>query len=161
MCKQLTELKKHNLWLSDTYSQVLQPSISDLDTAMMEQIYYIKWRTWSEKEIQTPWDFWILKEGTDYHPRTHSVSTMNVTQQTLEQAWISQNSQLLEHIQNNFIADIHLMTFVIAPNQQQAIDQIQGLFDDAQILQTTPVTPHQQQEILKLIERTVRRDLRV
>ena len=34
MCKQLTELKKHNKWLSDTYSQVLQQSISDLDTAL-------------------------------------------------------------------------------------------------------------------------------
>ena len=34
MCKQLTELKKHNPWLSDTYSQVLQQSISDLDTAL-------------------------------------------------------------------------------------------------------------------------------
>ena len=34
MAKQLVDLKKDNLWLSDTYSQVLQQSISDLDTAL-------------------------------------------------------------------------------------------------------------------------------
>ena len=34
MAQQLVALKKDNLWLSDTYSQVLQQSISDLDTAL-------------------------------------------------------------------------------------------------------------------------------
>jgi putative transposase len=53
MCKQLTDLKKQHIWLKDTYSQVLQSSIKDLDTALekyeenqcwipqvQEQIYY-------------------------------------------------------------------------------------------------------------------------
>jgi putative transposase len=34
MCKQLTELKKQLSWLSETYSQVLQQSIRDLDCAL-------------------------------------------------------------------------------------------------------------------------------
>ena len=34
MAKQLTELKKNNVWLTATYSQVLQQSIIDLDTAL-------------------------------------------------------------------------------------------------------------------------------
>jgi putative transposase len=34
MCKQLTELKKQHVWLKDTYSQVLQQSLKDLDSAL-------------------------------------------------------------------------------------------------------------------------------
>jgi putative transposase len=34
MCKQLTELKKQHVWLNETYSQVLQQSIKDLDCAL-------------------------------------------------------------------------------------------------------------------------------
>jgi putative transposase len=34
MCKQLTSLKKDKVWLKETYSQVLQSSIKDLDTAL-------------------------------------------------------------------------------------------------------------------------------
>jgi putative transposase len=34
MCKQLTKLKKQKVWLTETYSQVLQSSIKDLDTAL-------------------------------------------------------------------------------------------------------------------------------
>jgi putative transposase len=34
MCKQLTKIKKQNTWLKETYSQVLQQSIKDLDTAL-------------------------------------------------------------------------------------------------------------------------------
>jgi putative transposase len=34
MCKQLTALKKDKTWLKDTYSQVLQSSIKDLDVAL-------------------------------------------------------------------------------------------------------------------------------
>jgi putative transposase len=34
MCNQLTELKKQHTWLKDTYSQVLQQSVKDLDTAL-------------------------------------------------------------------------------------------------------------------------------
>lgn len=34
MCVQLTELKKQRTWLKDTYSQVLQQSLKDLDSAL-------------------------------------------------------------------------------------------------------------------------------
>ena len=34
MCQQLVELKKEKAWLSETYSQVLQQSLKDLDTAL-------------------------------------------------------------------------------------------------------------------------------
>ena len=34
MCKQLTELKTQHTWLSETYSQVLQQSLKDLDCAL-------------------------------------------------------------------------------------------------------------------------------
>jgi putative transposase len=34
MCKLLTALKKEKTWLKDTYSQVLQQSIKDLDAAL-------------------------------------------------------------------------------------------------------------------------------
>ena len=34
MCKQLTELKKQHIWLNETYSQVLQQSLKDLDQAL-------------------------------------------------------------------------------------------------------------------------------
>lgn len=34
MCKQLTQLKQQHLWLSEIYSQVLQQSLKDLDSAL-------------------------------------------------------------------------------------------------------------------------------
>ena len=34
MCQKLVELKKEKAWLSETYSQVLQQSLKDLDTAL-------------------------------------------------------------------------------------------------------------------------------
>lgn len=122
----------------------------------MEQIYYVKWRTWSEKEIHTPWDFWMLKEGQEYKPRLHTTSNLIITPQLIEQAWISQNTQLLDQIQNDFINDIHLMAFVNAIDPQQATNEIKRLFDDAQILHIVPVTQEQKTQIMELIEKTVK-----
>ena len=113
--------------------------------------YYLAWRTWKEEPTQTPWDFWLLKQGSEFRRRAGSTSRLVPDSLTLQAAFDAQNAALLDEIEREFVADMHLVAFVEADSEESAQGQVLKLFEDAEFSRTAFVDPATRIQILELL----------
>lgn len=118
---------------------------------MTNQTYYVSWSTWKEQQVETPWDFWFISQGTRYKPRQTCDSKLVPGAAMIAHAFQTQNQKLLDEIGANFINDIKLLAFIPALDPQHAQQQVQMLFEDAEFDRVCVVDQQQQQTILQLI----------
>lgn len=122
---------------------------------MINKIYYVSWSTWKEQQIDTPWDFWFISQGTRYKPKISCISKLKPSAAMIAHAFETNNTRLLEEIENNFINDIKLLAFIHAINPEHAQQQIMDIFEDAEFDKITVVDEQQHHTILKLIVSTI------
>ena len=128
---------------------------------MTNMIYYISWSTWREHEVDTPWDFWFISQGSRYKPRSACASKLQPGAAMIAHAFETQNQKLLEEIETNFINDIKLLAFIHADDPDHAQQQVLNIFDDAEFDKISVVDQQQQQAILQLINQTIEKGARV
>lgn len=122
---------------------------------MTEKIWYISWNTWLDQDIQTPWDFWFLSEGTRFKPRAQCNSNLKPGSAMIAHAFETQNQRLLAEIQENFIQDVKLLALINATDESHARNQILELFSDAEFDKIAEIDQQQYNAILKLILTTL------
>jgi hypothetical protein len=118
---------------------------------MTASTYLVTWTTWQEQPVTTPWEFWFVSEGTKYRRRAGSRSNLCVTDSNIADAFESRNYEYLDELEQEFINDVKLMTFVIADHEQHAQQQIRDLFPDAQIDRTHSVDDATKSAIVDLV----------
>jgi len=123
----------------------------------MTSIYYISWRTWHENEVTTPWQWYSLQQGTTYKKRKNSTSNLIVDAELMAQAFQTQNQQILDEIDQNFINDVVLASFLEDNSEQAAAEQVLKQFPDAEILRCQEVDLATKQQILELFDQAIRR----
>lgn len=112
------------------------------------KMYYVTWHTWHMGEVITPWDFWFLSTGTRLKPKKSSSSELSMDDLDVHVQ--------LQHVQENFIKDVKLMAFVPAEHVDHVKAQIAQLFPDAQFDKVQEVDALVQQQILELIDHTLK-----
>jgi hypothetical protein len=118
--------------------------------SMQKITHYVSWQTWKSDTTHTPWDFWYLKHGVRY--KLKSDHTKELDLQTLEDAFLNQNTEILDKIERDYINSVWLMAFVEADSPQTAQEQILHLFPDAEFDRVQTVDTVQKQNILKLLQ---------
>ena len=121
---------------------------------MTKYIYYISWFTWLEDDVQTPWDFWYLKQGARHKPRKNS-STSFTDEEQIADAFTSAHAGKLDHLDNEFINDIKLLAFIEAETQQHAIQQVLNVFADAEFDRCEQVDQQTKNQIITMINQTL------
>lgn len=123
---------------------------------MSMQVYYVTWHTWSDQQVNTPWEFWFLNEGVTLKRRSHVAAHVLIpTTEQIKAAWESQNTQLLDDWDSQFVSDVKLAAFVSGESESHAQSQVTQLFADAQFDKCVPVTSEIKQQIQLLFDRTL------
>lgn len=121
---------------------------------MAVNTYYISWYTWLDRDIQTPWDFWFLSQGSRYKPRSNAESTQLDSDQIIA-AFESGNRAVLDQLEINYINDVKLVAFVDADSAELACEQIQSIFSDAEFEKVQQVDTETKNAILNLIGQSI------
>ena len=126
---------------------------------MAAKTYYISWYTWLDQNIQTPWDFWFLSQGSRYRPRSNAEQKLLDSDQVIV-AFESGNRDVLDQLDINYINDVKLVAFVEAPTPESASEQIQSVFGDAEFEKVQEVDVETKTAILSLIGQAVAKKAR-
>lgn len=122
--------------------------------AFEPQIYYVRWRTWKESEVKTPWDFWYLKQGNDLRLRKGATSTLKPSQELIQAAFESHNHSVLSELDTNFVADTWLTAFVFGVDEDSAKQVVRSLFEDAEFDRVQMVNRETMTSIISLYNQT-------
>jgi hypothetical protein len=123
----------------------------------MNSIHYISWRTWQEEEVTTPWVWYPLQQGHMYKKRTSCKSSLTVTEELVADAFQTKNQSLLDEINQNYIQDVELASFIVAESENQAVTEILQYFPDAEITRCQQIEPQTKQQILELFDQAIRK----
>jgi hypothetical protein len=126
---------------------------------MAANTYYISWYTWLDQNIQTPWDFWFLSQGSRYKPKSTALKTDIDSDQVIA-AFESGNRDFLDQLDINYINDVKLVAFVDADSPELACAEIQNIFGDAEFEKVQEVDAETKSAILGLIGQAVAKKAR-
>jgi len=125
---------------------------------MSNATFFVTWRTWSEQAITTPWDFWFLKPGATHKPR--SAHTPELMPEQIAQAYQTGDIMMIQHIEQNYVTDVWLVAFVIAPDSESVQQQVTHMFPDAVIEKCVWVDAETQTQIIQLFDQTISTQVR-
>jgi hypothetical protein len=120
---------------------------------MSNASFYVTWSTWSEQQVTTPWDFWFLKAGTTLKPREGHAD--HVSPDQIAQAYLTGDAPIIQLIEQNYVTDVVLATFVTAPDSESAQLEVKHMFPDAVIDKCVWVDAETQTQIINLFDQTV------
>lgn len=123
--------------------------------AIEPKIYYVRWRTWKEEQTTTPWDFWYLKQGTEYRLRKGGSSSLKPTVELIQAAFERQNSAILNEIDSEFVQDVCLAAFVLGLDENDVQQQVKDLFEDAEFDRVQMVNRETMIHIVSLYNQTL------
>jgi len=118
--------------------------------------YYLAWRTWKEGHVETPWDFWFMRQGDDFRRRQGSTSRLKPDSTTLQAAFKAGNAAVLDEIEREFVSDMHLVAFIEADSMDNAQNQVLKLFEDAEFYRSAYVDAATRVQILKILNQPVK-----
>jgi len=116
-------------------------------------LFYLGWKTWAQGKIETPWDFWIIGQDRDDArlKNGYTSSLKKPSKELILSAFQTQNTEILEEINEKFSFAAKLCAFVESDSEEEAKNQVLGLFEDAEFNKISQVDPQTKNQIIYLL----------
>lgn len=113
--------------------------------------WLVLWKTWTEDEIETPWDFVLVDKTNDF--RLRSNPALSVSSEIVNDIYLSFDPEKIDKFLAEYV-EAYVLSAVIAANTDVEVEQeIKRFFKDAELVKVVEVPDQYLQEVLEELQK--------